>query len=75
MTEADTEVKYPDVSVVIQMSGPQGNAFFIMGAVTKALRRESVDEEIIKQYMDECTAGDYDNLLAVTEQWVVLIQV
>jgi hypothetical protein len=60
--------KYPNVEV--ELVGHDGNAFAIMGRVSKELRRARVSEEEIKQYQNEATSGDYDHLLQVTVQWV-----
>lgn len=60
--------KYPNIDV--ELVGHDGNAFAIMGKVSKALRRAGVSQEEIKQYTDEATSGDYDNLLRVTMNWV-----
>jgi hypothetical protein len=60
--------KYPDI--VVQLSGEDGNAFFIMGRVRKALRRANVSAEEIEQYTQQSTSGDYDNLLRVAMEWV-----
>ena len=60
--------KYPDI--VIQLSGEDGNAFFIMGRVRKALRRANVSVTEIEQYIQQSTSGDYDNLLRVAMEWV-----
>lgn len=63
-----TEPKYPHITV--QLTGNDGNAFAVMGAVSKALRRADVPAEEIKQYTDESMSGDYDNLLATAMSWV-----
>lgn len=60
--------KYPNIDV--ELVGHDGNAFAIMGKVSKVLRRAGVSQEEIKQYTDEATSGDYDNLLRVTMNWV-----
>lgn len=70
--------KYPDVFV--QLTGQDGNAFAIMGAVSEALRRELRDpsygmstDEVraeINAYKAESMSGDYDNLLRVAMSWV-----
>ena len=60
--------KYPDI--VVQLSGEDGNAFFIMGRVRKALRRANVSATEIEQYIQQSTSGDYDNLLRVAMEWV-----
>ena len=63
-----SDVKYPNVEV--QLSGEDGNAFAIMGAVQKALRRAGVDAEEIAKYKEESMSGDYDNLLQTAMRWV-----
>lgn len=61
-------VKYPEIEV--QLSGNDGNAFAIMGAVQKALRRAEVPQHEIEQYLNQSMSGDYDNLLRVAMNWV-----
>jgi hypothetical protein len=60
-------IRYPDIKV--KLIGEDGNAFAIMGAVSKALRKAGVDP---KSYTDEATSGDYANLLRVTQEWVAV---
>lgn len=45
-----------------------GNAFSIMGFVGKVLR-ELGESDKAKEYMDKATAGDYNNLLKVSEEY------
>lgn len=52
--------KYPDVQV--QLSGVDGNAFNILGLVTKALRRAG-HSDAANEFYTEATAGDYSHLL------------
>jgi len=61
-------VKYPEIEV--QLTGEDGNAFFIMGKVAKAMKRNGVSQEEIDAYLKEAKSGDYDNLLRVTMDWV-----
>jgi hypothetical protein len=56
--------KFPHV--VVNLTENDGNAFFIMGRVTQALRRAGVPKEDIDSYTDQATSGDYDHLLQVT---------
>lgn len=63
-----TEPKYPDVHV--QLSGEDGNAFFIIGRVSKALRRAGVSNDEIAAYRDDAMSGNYDNVLCTTRRWV-----
>lgn len=66
-----SEVKYPNVKV--RLTGRDGNAYAIMGAVSMALRLANVSKEEIGEYRKESMAGDYDNLLQVADRWVVVL--
>ena len=50
-----------------------GNAFAIMGAVSKAMRRAGASDEVIKEYQAQSQSGDYDNLVQVAMKHVNLI--
>ncbi len=60
--------RYPDVDV--NLSDNDGNAFAIIGRVTKALRRAGVGKETRDEYTKEATSGDYDHLLQTSVKWV-----
>jgi hypothetical protein len=60
--------KYPHVTV--QLVGEDGNAFVILGQVTKALRESGVPGAEIDQFKAEATEGDYDHLLRTVMDWV-----
>ena len=60
--------KYPKIKV--KLTGRDGNAFAIMGAVTQALRKAGVPAEEIKKYQAESMSGDYNNLLCTAMNWV-----
>ena len=62
------EIRYPEVEV--QLTGNDGNAFAVMGAVSKALKSSGVDKSEVDQYMAEAMSGDYENLLQTTMRWV-----
>ncbi len=62
--------KYPKVKV--QLSGADGNSFFILGQVRRALEKAGVPDAEQKAFMDEATAGDYDHLLQVVMAWVAV---
>lgn len=63
-----TQPKYPDVTV--QLTGEDGNAFFIIGRVSQALRRAGVDNDEIEAFRKEAMSGDYDNVLRTAMRWV-----
>ena len=60
--------KYPDIKV--QLTGQDGNAYAIMGAVKTALQRNDVSKEEIDKYLDESMSGDYNHLLRTACAWV-----
>lgn len=59
----------PKTNINVKLVGEDGNAFAILGKVKKALERAG-HKELAEQYMKEATAGDYDNLLRVTMDYV-----
>jgi hypothetical protein len=62
-----TMAKY---NVTVPLSEIDGNAFSIMGAVTKQLRRAGASKEEQDEYFREATSGDYNHLVATTLEWV-----
>jgi hypothetical protein len=64
------DVKYPHV--VVELTGSDGNAAAIIGAVRKALRRARLGDEVIKEFTAEATSGDYDNVLITAMKWVTV---
>lgn len=62
------EPLYPDIEV--QLVGLDGNAFSIMGRVTKALADAGVEKAERTKFQEECMAGDYDHLLQTCIKWV-----
>jgi len=63
-------VRYPNITV--RLVGTDGNAFAILSRVERALRRGGVSEDEIKVFRDEATSADYDKLLLVCADWVVI---
>jgi hypothetical protein len=55
--------------IKVKLIGKEGNSFFIMGTVNKALKKAGMKEEA-KLYLKEATQGDYDHLLMVTQKYV-----
>ena len=62
------KTKYPNIEC--QLTGNDGNAFAILGAVSNALRRGGVNKTEIDEFHTEATSGDYDKLLRVAMSWV-----
>ena len=65
--------KYPEIEVVLYLDGPGGNAFAVLGAVQKAMRRGGIAKEERDVFLDEATAGDYDYLLDTCYEWVAVL--
>ena len=59
---------YPEVEV--ELVGQDGNAFAILGAVSKALKRADIPQDKIDECMTEMKSGDYDHLLQTAMKWV-----
>ena len=53
----------------VKLTGVSGNAFAVMGVVSRALRKAGFDQEYIDKYMQESMAGDYNNLLTVAHKY------
>ena len=49
--------------VTVQLSGKDGNAYAIIGAVRLAMRRANLPQQAIKTFTDEAMASDYDHVL------------
>ena len=47
-----------------------GNAFAVMGATKRALKRANASGEYIQAYLDEAMSGDYDNLLSASVKFM-----
>jgi hypothetical protein len=56
--------------VHVKLIGEDGNSYSVMGATTRAMRRAGVSKEVIDEYKEKAMAGDYNNLLAVTMEYV-----
>lgn len=46
--------------------GVDGNAFYVMAYVIRAMKREKAGKAAIEAYEKSAMSGDYDNLLAVS---------
>ena len=52
--------------MVIDLTGPQGNAFFLMGTASKFARQLGLDSDTI---LNEMKSGDYENLVQVFDNY------
>lgn len=58
--------------IEVELIGVDGNAFMVMGKVTKALKRGG-HADLVDEYVKEATSGDYNHLLKVTMDYVEVI--
>lgn len=57
------KIELKQTGIEVKLVGEDGNAFAILGRVSKALRRGKCSEDFIKAFMKEATSGDYNHLL------------
>jgi hypothetical protein len=60
--------KYPDITVTLV--GTDGNAFAVLGKVSRALRQAGVSQAERDAFTQEATQGNYDHLLQTIMRWV-----
>jgi len=52
--------------IEIDLTGPAGNAFNLLGVAGRLAKQLDLDKEAI---IDEMTSGDYENLVAVFDRY------
>jgi hypothetical protein len=60
--------KFPHVQV--KLVGYDGNAFTVLGRVSKEMRRHGIGDADVNAFMTEAMSGDYQHLLATAMHWV-----
>ena len=50
--------------------GVDGNAFAVMGYVSRAMKETGFSKEEISEYTKRATSGDYNNLLATSCDYI-----
>jgi hypothetical protein len=66
------EPKYPDIEIEeIDLNGPQGNAFAIMGVVKAAVKEQDKENftEIFCHWQAQAMSGSYSDLLKSVKEW------
>jgi hypothetical protein len=58
--------KYTGGRPIIDLTGPQGNAFALLGTASMFARQLGLD---VKQIHNEMTSGDYENLVQTFDQY------
>jgi hypothetical protein len=57
--------KTPKSEIVIDLTGPDGNAFVLMGYASRFAKQLGKDDKAIRE---EMMSGDYENLLEVFDR-------
>lgn len=60
----------PRETPVVNLLGTNGNAFAIMGAVSKALKKEGADKEYIDKFKERAMSGNHNHLITVALEYV-----
>ena len=60
----------PSPKAKAYLTGRDGNIFAIMGRAIKGMKHAGYSDELITQYEEEVTKGDYWDALAVTLEYV-----
>jgi len=58
--------KQPQQEIVIDLTGPQGNAFFLLGTAKNLAKQLYLDGDAI---CEEMRASDYENLIQVFDKY------
>lgn len=66
--QAVATTRYPHITV--HLSGRDGNAFVILGAVRAALKRNGVPPEELREFTRQAKSGDYDAVFRTAMEWV-----
>ena len=66
----DNDEEDDDYNQKYTLVGIDGNAFSIMGYVSKCMRQEGMSRQDIENYRKDARTGDYNNLLAVSQDMI-----
>ena len=58
--------------IEVQLTGEDGNAFAVMAAVIRGMRKAGATPVDVADFQKEAMSGDYNNLLRTAMRWVVV---
>ena len=67
---ADVAVDPRYEEIEVQLTGQDGNGFFIVARIRSALERARVDADDVELFFKDALSGNYGHLLAVAQAWV-----
>lgn len=60
--------------LVIDLNGPAGNIFYLMGACNRLVRELGLSEQLKREYEIEInSADDYQSRLAIMQKWFGIV--
>jgi len=62
-------VKKQNKGIEIDLTGPQGNSYFLLGTARKLGRQLCWDEDEIQTLLKQMTRGDYENLVNAFDKY------
>ena len=54
---------------VIDLTGPQGNAFYILGTASNLCKQIGISSKRTTEILDEMKSSDYENLIKVFDKY------
>ena len=70
MADGQKKTELRQTGIRVRLIGEHGNAFYILGKVCAALRRNGESKEFIDAFLDKAKSGDYHHLLATVMEVV-----
>ena len=52
----------------IDLNGPQGNAFYLIGFLSNTLKRSGLTEDVISEIIEDMKSSDYEHLIQVFDK-------
>jgi hypothetical protein len=61
--------KNSEYQIVIDLTGPDGNAYFLMELASKYAKLQGMESATRLEMIEEMKSGDYENLLLVFDRY------
>ena len=58
---------------VIDLTGPDGNAFYLLGTAMNLCKKIGISSERTEEILDEMKSGDYEHLIRTFDKYFGLI--
>ena len=58
---------------VIDLTGPEGNAFYLLGTASKLCKQIGISSSRTKEILDEMKSSDYEHLIRTFDKYFGLI--